>query len=60
MTIRELAQHAGVAPSTIYMIESGRSLPRLSVARRLAEALGIDPLLVEEFRGSIRAHGGLR
>jgi transcriptional regulator with XRE-family HTH domain len=60
MSIRELAQRASVAPSTIYMIEAGRSLPQLAVVRRLAEVLDIDPQWVEEFRRSIRAHGGLR
>ena len=60
MSIRELAQRASVAPSTIYMIEAGRSLPQLAVVRRLAEVLDIDPQLVEEFRRSIRAHGGFR
>src|SRR5262245_35053318 len=30
LTIRELAQQAGVAPSSIYLIEAGRGTPRLS------------------------------
>ncbi len=58
LSIRELAQRASVAPSTIFKIEAGRSRARLAVARRIAEALEIDPQLVEEFRRSIRAHGG--
>jgi DNA-binding XRE family transcriptional regulator len=60
LSIRDLAQRAGVAPSTIFLIESGRSTPRLSVARRLAEALNVDPLTVREFRRAIQAAGGLR
>ena len=60
LTILQLAQRANVAPGTICKTETGRSLPQLAVARRIAEALDIDPLLVEEFRRSIRAHGGLR
>lgn len=60
LSIRELARLANVAMSTVYLIETGRSQPRLSVARRLAEALDVDPLLVEELRRTIRSHGGLR
>jgi DNA-binding XRE family transcriptional regulator len=60
LSIRDLARLAGVAPSTIYMIEVGRSTPRLDVVRRLAEALSVDPLIVSEFRRAIRHHGGLR
>jgi DNA-binding XRE family transcriptional regulator len=59
LSIRELSQRAHVAPSTIYMIEVGRSVPRFSVARRIADALGVDPHTVNEFRRSIQVHGGL-
>lgn len=58
MTIRELAQLAGVAPSTIYLIESGRSIPHLAVVRRIAAALKVDPQQVTEFRRAIQARGG--
>ncbi len=53
LTIRELAARAQVAPSTIYLIEAGRSIPRFSVARRLATALGVEPASVEELRRAI-------
>jgi transcriptional regulator with XRE-family HTH domain len=55
LTIRGLAQRAGVVPSTVYHIEAGRSVPRLSVVRRLAAALEIDPAAVDEFRPAIEA-----
>jgi DNA-binding XRE family transcriptional regulator len=55
LTTHELALLAGVAPSTIYMIEVGRSTPQLSVIRRLSEALEIDPRAITEFRRAIRA-----
>ena len=60
LTIRELAELANVAPSTIYLIEAGRSVPQLSVVRRLAEALDVDPTTVAEFRRAIRIHSSRR
>jgi transcriptional regulator with XRE-family HTH domain len=53
LSIRELARAAGVAPSTIYLIEAGRTTPHLSVIRKLAGALGIEPLTIAEFRQAI-------
>jgi transcriptional regulator with XRE-family HTH domain len=53
LSIRELAQQAGVAPSTVYVIEAGRATPRLRVIRQLATALGVEPTVVDEFRRAI-------
>ncbi len=53
LSMRELGRLAGVASSTIYLIETGRTTPRLSVVRRLAAALGVDPPEVDEFRHAI-------
>ena len=50
LTMRDLAEQAGVAPATIYLIEAGRTTPRLSVVRRLAAALGVEPHEIDEFR----------
>jgi transcriptional regulator with XRE-family HTH domain len=55
LSIRELAQQAGVMPSSIYLIEAGRVTPRLSTVRRLATALGVDPEAVTEFRQALEA-----
>jgi transcriptional regulator with XRE-family HTH domain len=52
-SIRELAQRAGVSPRTINTIELGRTTPSLSTVRKLSEALGIDPLEVDEFKDVI-------
>ena len=60
LSLRELAQRADVAPSTIYLIEAGRTRPRLSVVRRLSEALAVDPRAVTEFRRAIRDHADSR
>jgi transcriptional regulator with XRE-family HTH domain len=57
LSIRELARRAGVAPTTIYMIEAGRSTPRPSMMACLASALGVDPHTVTEFRQAIEVHG---
>ncbi len=45
MTQEQLAKEAGVAPSTVYMIEAarGRDYPQFGTIRKLASALGVDP-----------------
>ena len=53
LTMRDLAEQAGVAPSTVYLLEAGRTTPRLSVVRRLAAALGVEPHEIDEFRRAI-------
>ena len=53
LSIRELARLASVAPSTIFLIESGRTIPRQRVARQIARALRVDPNEVDEFRRRI-------
>ena len=57
LSLLELASLADVAPSTIYLIEAGRTTPRLSVIRRLCSALAVEPWEVAEFRRAIRARG---
>ena len=43
-TQRRLAQEAGLSPTTVSGIESGRiSRPRFSTLKKLAKALGVDP-----------------
>ena len=53
LSIRELARQASVAPSTIYLIEAGRTIPRQRVAREIARVLGVDPMEVDELRRRI-------
>lgn len=53
LSIRELARRASVAPSTIYLIEAGRTIPRQRVARQIAKVLQVDPMEVDELRRRI-------
>lgn len=53
LSLRELALLAGVAPSTVHLIEAGRSTPRRSAIRLLSAALDIDPMAVTEFRRTL-------
>ena len=50
---RDLAKKAGVAPKTIIDLELGRQEPQLRTIRRLAEALGVNVVDVDEFRQAI-------
>ena len=43
MTQTELAERAGLTLSTISRLENGLQRPRISTARVLAEALGVQP-----------------
>jgi DNA-binding XRE family transcriptional regulator len=54
LSLRELATLAGVAPSTVYSIEAGRSTPQLGVALTIAKALGVRSRDVAEFRQTTR------
>ena len=60
LTIRALAKQAGVAPSTIYLAENGHTIPRLSVIRRLAATLAVEPGDIDEFRQAIEQAKGPR
>jgi DNA-binding XRE family transcriptional regulator len=52
---RDLARAAGVATSTIYSTETGRTLPRFAAIRQIATALGVNPVEVVELRRAIEA-----
>ena len=57
LTVRGLAEAAGVAPSTVYLVENGRSVPRFEIIRKLAAALDTDPLDVDEFKAAVEGIG---
>jgi transcriptional regulator with XRE-family HTH domain len=54
---RDLAQRARITPSTIYLIESGRTRPQLRVMRRICDVLGVSPWEVDEFAESLNQQG---
>ncbi len=53
LTMRELAEQAGVALSTLYLIENGRSVPSFRVIRALSTALEMQPTGIAEFANSV-------
>lgn len=53
LTIRELAEKAGVSTKTIVDIEHGRSEPQLRTIKLLSQTLEVDPLSIEEFAAVI-------
>jgi transcriptional regulator with XRE-family HTH domain len=50
---RDLAGKAGVTAKTVVDLELGRQEPRLRTIRAIAEALGVEPAEVDEFRRAI-------
>ena len=51
----DLAAAANVGIDTVWAIETGRVTPHLGTIRRIAEAMGVDPLTVTEFVTAIAA-----
>lgn len=59
-TVRALADEAGVSPTTISGIETGRiKSPQYASVVKLARVLGVEPQEVEEFRPVVQAVEGL-
>ena len=56
LSIRDLATRAGVSPRTIVEAEAGRRVPYFVTARKIAEALGVEPGEIDEF--AVRADEG--
>ncbi|MCL4553076.1 MAG: helix-turn-helix domain-containing protein [Candidatus Marsarchaeota archaeon] len=58
MSQADLAEKAGVARSTVHLIEVGKTTPRLSIMRRISEALEVAPAEIDEFRRAIGQEKG--
>jgi transcriptional regulator with XRE-family HTH domain len=50
---RDLAERAGVTQKTVLELELERQEPRLRTIRRIAAALGVEPVEVDEFRQAL-------
>lgn len=53
LTVRGLAERAGVAFSTVHLVETGKSVPRFEVIQKLSAALGVEPREIAEFAAAI-------
>ena len=53
LTVRELAEQAGISPSTISVIEKGHGRPALSTIRKVSKLFNVDPLSVDEFKEAV-------
>ena len=52
---RELAKRANVAQRTVVEAEAGRQVPHPKTMRKLAEALEVGPMEIDEFRAAIES-----
>jgi DNA-binding XRE family transcriptional regulator len=50
---RDLAREASITHKTIVDVELGRVEPHLKTMRKVAAALGVDPLDIDEFQRAI-------
>ena len=57
LTVRGLAERAGVAFSTVHLIETGKSVPRFDAIQKLSAALEMEPTKIAEFAAAIEAVG---
>ena len=57
LTVRQLAERAGVAFSTVHLAETGKATPRFDVIQKVSAALGVAPQEIAEFAAAIEAAG---
>ena len=60
LSVRGLAERAGVSPTTVYYAENGRRMPGFRAIRVISAALEMDPLDIAEFRAVIEGTGAGR
>ncbi|HEY8600387.1 MAG TPA: helix-turn-helix transcriptional regulator [Thermomicrobiales bacterium] len=57
LTVRALAAKAKVATQSIVSIEARAVLPQFGTMQRIAAALDVEPIEIDEFRAAIEAKG---
>lgn len=57
LSIRELATAAAVSTRTVVQIEQGRTAPTFKTARKIAAALGMEPVEIDEFAALLESEG---
>ena len=55
LSVRALAKRAGVAPTTVHLIENGRRGPQYLTIQKICQALGVTANEVDEFREALRS-----
>ena len=55
LSVRALAERAGVAPTTVHLIETGRRAPQYLTIEKLSRALAVNAAEVSEFREALKA-----
>jgi transcriptional regulator with XRE-family HTH domain len=53
LSVRRLAILADVAPSVVYYAESGQRTPQYQTIEKIASALEVEPMEIDEFREAI-------
>ena len=57
LSIRRLAEEAGVSHRTVYLADAGRQQPSVKLMWKIAAALGTAPLEIAEFHKAITERG---
>ena len=55
LSVRDLARRAEVAQRTVTETEAGRRVPQPATMRKIAAALDVDPMEIDEFREAVEA-----
>lgn len=57
LTLRALADRAGLAHGTVWGVETGERVPTIGTVERLSETLGVAPSEVAELARALEARG---
>ncbi len=58
LTVRGLAEKAGVSLAAVHEVETGKRRPRFGTIKRLSAALGVEPESIAEFRAVLFGEDG--